>query len=187
MRVICPSCATEYEVPQAWLAGRARKLKCARCGETWQDAGLAFLPPGERAPAPSPPVGLPEEAAAWEPTPELKPEPARTQIAESMMEAEPVLSPPPAAFDSADILQQAPRLSARRSDARQISEIAATEDNASFTSALSPADIKPKRNAAPVKVLLLILLLVGLVILSHKLIEKILPASAKLFTALGMH
>jgi predicted Zn finger-like uncharacterized protein len=36
MRVSCPNCSTEYEVPDAALSGRRRTLLCERCGHRWR-------------------------------------------------------------------------------------------------------------------------------------------------------
>jgi predicted Zn finger-like uncharacterized protein len=42
MRVSCPGCQTEYDVPDAALAGRTRTLRCAKCGHQW---AAPFLDP----------------------------------------------------------------------------------------------------------------------------------------------
>ncbi len=44
MRIACPSCSAEYEVPDAALAAGPRTLKCARCGHQFQ-AALPEAPP----------------------------------------------------------------------------------------------------------------------------------------------
>ncbi len=36
MRLSCPGCQTEYEVPDAALAGRVRTLRCANCSHQWE-------------------------------------------------------------------------------------------------------------------------------------------------------
>jgi predicted Zn finger-like uncharacterized protein len=46
MRIACPNCAAEYDVPEALLAAGPRLLRCARCGHQFQ-AAL----PGSAAPA----------------------------------------------------------------------------------------------------------------------------------------
>lgn len=49
MQIVCPNCATAYEIPDAAFGGRARKLRCESCGTQWR-AG----PPGsDTAPASS--------------------------------------------------------------------------------------------------------------------------------------
>ncbi|MBP0495613.1 zinc-ribbon domain-containing protein [Pararoseomonas indoligenes] len=63
MRVACPECSAEYDLPPALadrLASRpdgARTVRCARCGTAWA--------PRPEAPAPAPP---PEDAPAPPPT-----------------------------------------------------------------------------------------------------------------------
>lgn len=52
MRITCPSCAADYEVPDTLLAG-GRALRCQRCG-TQFTAGAAEPP--AVAPPPAPPV-----------------------------------------------------------------------------------------------------------------------------------
>jgi predicted Zn finger-like uncharacterized protein len=44
MQIVCPNCATAYEIPDAVFGGRARKLRCENCGTQWR-AG----PPGGEA------------------------------------------------------------------------------------------------------------------------------------------
>jgi len=36
MRISCPDCSTEFDVPDAALAGRSRKLRCDLCGHAWR-------------------------------------------------------------------------------------------------------------------------------------------------------
>lgn len=38
MRILCPGCSTAFEVPDAALAGRSRKLRCGLCGQEWRHA-----------------------------------------------------------------------------------------------------------------------------------------------------
>lgn len=57
MRIVCPSCAAEYEVPAERLRPR-RMVRCARCGGEWMAIREtpAATPPTEpaREPAPAP-------------------------------------------------------------------------------------------------------------------------------------
>jgi predicted Zn finger-like uncharacterized protein len=66
MRIACPDCAAEYDVPDHLLVGNPRAMRCARCGRVWTPAPLpeAPLPPPE-----------PEPTAAAEPQPEPPPGP----------------------------------------------------------------------------------------------------------------
>jgi predicted Zn finger-like uncharacterized protein len=47
MRIACPSCAAEYEVPASRLTP-GRKVRCTRCGEQW-----AAIQEAEEAPPPA--------------------------------------------------------------------------------------------------------------------------------------
>jgi predicted Zn finger-like uncharacterized protein len=69
MRIACPSCQAEYDVPDTMLAGR-RAVRCARCGEEWHPepaapAATESLP--ATVPEAEPPAVEPEPAAAAEP------------------------------------------------------------------------------------------------------------------------
>jgi predicted Zn finger-like uncharacterized protein len=43
MRLSCPSCQTQYDVPDQAVAGRSRTLRCAQCGYQWVFNGAAAL------------------------------------------------------------------------------------------------------------------------------------------------
>lgn len=87
MRVLCPSCAAVYEVPEPLLGAGSRTLRCGRCGTDWvlpgtppeSAAETVSAAPEERPPAPqsarqsaSP---RPEPAALEHPEPEVAPDP----------------------------------------------------------------------------------------------------------------
>lgn len=80
MRIACPSCAAEYEVPDAALAAGPRLLKCARCGHQFQAAlPEAAAPEPAMAPSPAPaPDPAPPQAAPPPPAPPAdRPPPSR--------------------------------------------------------------------------------------------------------------
>jgi predicted Zn finger-like uncharacterized protein len=79
MRIACPSCGAEYEVPDRLLAGGGRSLRCSRCGADFALPGAAAppAPPPAPEPAPSPepvaaPVAAPPQVAAA-PRPDVVP------------------------------------------------------------------------------------------------------------------
>ncbi len=55
MRIVCPSCAARYEVPETRLVP-GKPVKCAKCGASW--APLAAAPP-PAPPLPPPPPSFP--------------------------------------------------------------------------------------------------------------------------------
>jgi predicted Zn finger-like uncharacterized protein len=73
MRIACPSCQAEYNVPDTLLAGR-NAVRCARCGEEWKPEGAAPEPeevlPATVAPA-EPPAPEPASAAEEHAAPAL--------------------------------------------------------------------------------------------------------------------
>ena len=50
MRVTCPQCSTEYDVPDTALAAGGRRLRCDRCGHEWRQEAPDAAP--EMAPQP---------------------------------------------------------------------------------------------------------------------------------------
>ena len=72
MRIACPSCSAEYEVPDRLLAGAGRTLRCSRCAAEFALPALAppepvaEPPPPAPAPAPMPP---PDPPTASPPSP----------------------------------------------------------------------------------------------------------------------
>lgn len=72
MQIVCPNCATAYEIPDSVFNGRARKLRCENCGTQWRAGppGAEGLEPASpQAPPPAAPeagrvFGKPVDAAA---------------------------------------------------------------------------------------------------------------------------
>ncbi len=50
MRIACPNCATEYDVPDRLLAGPGRMLRCSRCATDFALPPPDAAPPPDRAP-----------------------------------------------------------------------------------------------------------------------------------------
>lgn len=71
MRLICPNCGAQYEVPEGAVPETGRDVECSNCGETWfvQPGGAeAQEPPAVEAPQPStPPEDEPEPEPAEPP------------------------------------------------------------------------------------------------------------------------
>jgi predicted Zn finger-like uncharacterized protein len=73
MIISCPSCETRYQVDEAKFPPQGRTVRCAKCGNSWHQAG----PEAEAAPEAV--AVAPEPVPAAQPEPETKPEqePAR--------------------------------------------------------------------------------------------------------------
>lgn len=96
MRLICPNCGAQYEVPDGVIPEQGRDVQCSNCGDTWfqphpdQDTELAEelgqdLPPEpEQAwdDTPEEPAPEPQE----EPDVQEPPEPARRELDPSIAE-----------------------------------------------------------------------------------------------------
>ena len=71
MRLVCPSCAAEYEVMAAAIGARGRTVRCANCAHEW------FQQPAEDVEATPPLAPEPAPEPAAEPDPEPRGEFAR--------------------------------------------------------------------------------------------------------------
>jgi predicted Zn finger-like uncharacterized protein len=80
MRIACPNCAAEYEVPDEKLAGGPRLLKCARCGHSFQAALPPPPPPSQQQAREAPRAPRREPTQPPPPAPESRtPRPAPDQ------------------------------------------------------------------------------------------------------------
>lgn len=95
MRIACPACSAEYDVPDTIVAA-GRKVRCARCHEVWAAAppepATADTHPG---PAPDGASAAPADAAVA-----LDPAAAATAAPASAPAAAPVLRAEPRRFDT---------------------------------------------------------------------------------------
>ncbi len=84
MRLVCPSCAAQYEIDQALLPAEGRDVQCSACGHVWFQGPSAARPAAERAAS-----GLADEAPTEEPVAtahESAPAPPRREIDPSVLE-----------------------------------------------------------------------------------------------------
>ncbi|UWQ63340.1 zinc-ribbon domain-containing protein [Leisingera caerulea] len=84
MRLTCPNCAAEYEVPEDVIPAEGRDVQCSNCGQTWFQAAAgetAAAPLAEDAPAPAEAAEEPEQDAAAS-APQQAPEDAAEDAAE---------------------------------------------------------------------------------------------------------
>jgi predicted Zn finger-like uncharacterized protein len=102
MRIACPNCSAEYEVPDTLLSGGPRLLRCARCDHQFQaaPAGTALGPAPAPAPAPAPvPAAAPVAPPVAPPVVASPPGPEPPPATEP---PEPSAAPPP--FDRSALL-----------------------------------------------------------------------------------
>ncbi|KNX41142.1 hypothetical protein ROTO_22590 [Roseovarius tolerans] len=83
MRLTCPNCGAQYEVPEAVIPTSGRDVQCSNCGDTW----FQHHPDHAPAEAEEQPdeYAVPPETA----TPEADPDPAPEPVAEPMLEPVP--------------------------------------------------------------------------------------------------
>lgn len=54
MRIICPRCSAEYEVPDSFMPPGARDVQCSECGHSWYQLVSRQASPQAKATAPGP-------------------------------------------------------------------------------------------------------------------------------------
>ena len=73
MRLTCPNCGAQYEVPDEVIPETGRDVQCSNCGDTWFQAHPDHAPAAGPEDAPdAPPAPEPEDHAAPEEAPEAE-------------------------------------------------------------------------------------------------------------------
>ncbi|MCK5500021.1 MAG: zinc-ribbon domain-containing protein, partial [Tritonibacter mobilis] len=61
MRLICPNCGAQYEVPEDVIPENGRDVQCSNCGDTWfQPSAQMLADQDEAKTAPAAPARQPE-------------------------------------------------------------------------------------------------------------------------------
>ncbi|MCA0870985.1 zinc-ribbon domain-containing protein [Seohaeicola saemankumensis] len=78
MRLTCPNCGAQYEVPDEVIPSDGRDVQCSNCGDTWFQAHPDYpIEAADPEPAPQPdPEPEPQAAAAPDPDPAQDDDPA---------------------------------------------------------------------------------------------------------------
>jgi len=100
MRLICPNCGAQYEVPDEVIPAGGRDVQCSNCGDTWfqQHPDHTLPPPRDDAFDNASPAGAAEETAhPPRPEPEDAPDPAPERQPETKPEPRPAPTEPPEA------------------------------------------------------------------------------------------
>ncbi len=189
MQIICPNCSTSYEVPDSVFGGRPRKLRCVQCGHQWRagpaDPAEAEAVQPEAAPAPQQ-AGvvnqflLSPEQRFSHPTEHHTPA-AFEQPGHAEPEAAPMADPQP----EGHVLDTDPGTTPDEHDGFYDLVIAARNKAIEFEPEPPPPPKIQITSPAFLGVLVL-LFLVGLVLLEHRAVEDLIPATAGLFGLLGM-
>jgi predicted Zn finger-like uncharacterized protein len=180
MLLSCPNCLTEYDVPDTALAGRARRLRCNRCGHQWQAASAVEL------------------VAAFDPLPEQRTfghpvdDDARVQIeAAARQEGGPPLNLETAEPNTVAGLPLSPTAYPEEQPGENQDGFAALVRSARAKPAdegedsLPPAP-KPRGNNRKLIILLVVLLVAALILLGHGAIIRAVPATRGFFHGLGL-
>ncbi|WP_135506614.1 zinc-ribbon domain-containing protein [Roseovarius aestuariivivens] len=87
MRLICPNCGAQYEVPDEVIPESGRDVQCSDCGDTWFQYHPDYPPDPEEMAQDTAPDWT--EAATEEPDPAPEPEPASEPEPERAAEPDP--------------------------------------------------------------------------------------------------
>lgn len=91
MRLICPNCGAQYEVPEDVIPDDGRDVQCSNCGDTWFQPSAQMQAQAEAAPEED---SAPEQAAP-SPAPEREPDPVPPAEPEPQPAPEPQPIPEP--------------------------------------------------------------------------------------------
>ncbi len=94
MRLSCPGCRTDYEVPNAALAGRVRTLRCANCSHQWEYGPLPLTAAMADPVAAAWPGAAPRSVFADIPKPVVDPPPPPLPRATPIIDKYEPLEPP---------------------------------------------------------------------------------------------
>jgi predicted Zn finger-like uncharacterized protein len=198
MRLSCPNCLSEYDVPDAALAKPARQLRCGQCGHQWQNAwpeaaGAVVTVPVEV------PVAV-DEAVAMDVVPaqaerlfgkpvdeEAQAEMRRAAAAELQVPPEP--NPAPNMVEGLPLSGTFPELADGAPNGFTDLMYAARKRSVAGETVDEPEAelpvVQAQKSRTPVVVLLVILVLVAVVFAAHGWLMKHVPASVGFFHALG--
>lgn len=139
MRLICPNCDAQYEVPDEVVPTDGRDVQCSNCGQTWfqhhpdhmpqeEDSGIdgvdidAPAPDEEVSPPPPPPLPRQQEPVRKQLDPAvadiLRQEAEAEHEARQKRQSEPLESQPDLGLDSHDDSDDAPDRRAREAQKR---------------------------------------------------------------------
>lgn len=190
MQIECPNCAARYEIPSASIGANGRKVRCAKCGHSWQQ-----MPEGAAAPAPAP-QPKPAPRPAPQPTPP-QPDPAPPPSRQSVTDALDSLGdpPPPAGFEDGvdldrpgadlDIDQDAP---ARRSRVGGFLAGQRGKSPATGSSARGRRRTTGGKPGTPILalVVLLVLGLLAVAVVARDTVARLVPPLGALYSAVGL-
>lgn len=178
MLIVCPSCATSYEIGAAALGESGRSVKCAHCKSTWFATPAAALAAAEAAADRAPRA---DDAA----------EPAHSAFDElavpgsRLEELTPDEAPSIAPAQLPPAPQPAP-IEAEAPDAPQgIETVAARRARRLQAERMNRPGLARRLASAPVAIFVLLVVIAGLLQARDKVVRHV-PQMASLFAAIGM-
>jgi predicted Zn finger-like uncharacterized protein len=100
MQIVCPNCATSYQIAEAAIGANGRSVRCVRCQTVWHAAPPAMTTPAAEAAADETVAAFQAELGGTPPAP---PEPVMTSAALSTTPAAPPLDDLTGSSASADM------------------------------------------------------------------------------------
>lgn len=167
MILVCPSCATRFNLDESRLGGKARRVRCSRCKHEWIQA------PETTAAEPPPPVSPPPAPPTVAPAPP-PPEPPPFEEA--------VSAPPPPVFAAAEPAYMPPPES-ERPDLRELLPPPLSADDP-----LAPRSEGDGRGVTIgwIALVLIVALVLGALYLGRDRVMQIWPPSTQAYEMLGL-
>jgi predicted Zn finger-like uncharacterized protein len=194
MLIVCPTCATAYQIELAALGASGRSVRCSNCKNTWfatpdsavmeQVAAVPAIVPPRRPAAPLPPPSAAEvdDFAATAPSDfsveTVMPDPTAVEEAERMLAASDAPPLAPAGNDESS----APKFDPNAED---IETIAARRARQAYAERKAKPTVLRRILSLPVLILVLAAVLIGLV-QARATVVRHFPQTASLFSMLGM-
>jgi len=178
MKIVCPSCAATYEVPESAVTSK-RAVRCARCGGDWV--------PG----APDAPHTTPPESAAPPPA-EIAADPLAPPVVAEIPDIEQMPAPPEPDPEPLSIVPEvegpfiaAPSVAPLTTPSAKLAQNLAAAIAAEAATS-PPAVPKPPMTAWIASLALLAILLLASVAFREP-VMKAWPASTRLYAVLGLY
>ncbi|MDE8346248.1 MAG: zinc-ribbon domain-containing protein [Acidocella sp.] len=208
MRLSCPNCSTEYEVPDHALVGRARDILCERCGHGWNHAAPSAIGP-DISPDGTPALETLAESAPWgggrtetkmvDSTPPQEPDAYQPHFGTPVDEAaaaalhEATLAEDPTSLSPSDPPDLPAFLNGNTGSApatpgadRFADLVTAARNNKIELEPDRPRPSQGVRTSNPVMfIILVILLLAALIVLERHEVIRLIPAAGPLFKSWG--
>jgi predicted Zn finger-like uncharacterized protein len=192
MLIVCPTCATTYQIQLASLGAAGRSVRCSQCRNTWFATADSVVAEPAAVPAlvaprrPAPPASEPKAedfdamaASDFSVEPMTPPDPVATEVAERVLAESD--APPLAPAD--DEKPDPPKFDPGAPE--DIESIAARRARQAFADRKAKPTLRQRILSLPMLIVVLAVALIGLVQARASVVRHF-PQTASLFSMIGM-